>query len=151
MTDIELEINSYKSALLESMSPLYLFPEFTIENATESPELIVPFYDLAIELTQKYSVNERSIDHYITNFTMENSHPKSVKNLDELVNFLELQKSNFKRNDSRFTLGFRSIWFIINENLSIITLEDIASFNKKLKPFYKYYAHPNRLVFGCGV
>ena len=89
MTDIELEINSYKSALLESMSPLYLFPEFTIENATESPELIVPFYDLAIELTQKYSVNERSIDHYITNFTMENSHPKSVKNLDELVNFLE--------------------------------------------------------------
>ena len=82
---------------------------------------------------------------------MENSHPKTVTNIKELIHFLELQKSNFKRNDSRYRLGFRSLWFIINENLSSITLEDIANFNKKLKPFYKYYAHPNRLVFGCGV
>lgn len=151
MTDTVLEINSYKLALLESMSPLYLFPEFTIENATESPELVIPFYNFAIELTQKYMVNERSLDDYINNFTMENSHPKSVTNIDELIHFLESQKNNIKRNDSRFERGFRSIWFILKENLSNITLEDIANFNKKLNPFYKYYKYPNRLVFGCGV
>lgn len=136
-----------KTLLLRPVYQLSLMSEnrdFNIEEATMNNELVIAFYELAIKLTKELSLTNERFEYYKKNFGT-----RSANNKIELVNFLQSQKANIIRNDSRYKMGFRSIYTILNDNLDKLDVDYILSINKQLQPFYSIYKRHELLISGC--
>jgi hypothetical protein len=131
----------YKILLLQPISRLYEIPEFEIGK---NPGILIEtFYMVAVKLTKELSLDENGFRYYKMNFTNE-----KIDNKPELIEFLlrEMEYPSF--NNSRYLLGFRSIWFILRNNLETIDGKYIADINYRLSPFFEAYKNKSMLVPG---
>lgn len=136
-----------KTILLRPVYQLSIMSEnrdFNIEEATTNKELVVTFYNLAIKLTKELSLTDKRFDYYKRNFGAYNTNNKN-----ELVVHLQFQKANITKNDSRYQMGFRSIYTILDDNFDKIDADYILSINKQLQPFYSVYKRHELLIPGC--
>ena len=101
------------------------------------------FYDVAIKLTEELPI-KCHFRYYADNFSAYD-----VRNVGQLIEFFKFNKENVNRDDSRYRMGFRSIWVILDDNLANIDEFYICEINKLLQPFFMLYAHKELLIPGC--
>lgn len=136
-----------KTLLLKPVYQLSIMSDnkhFNIEEATMNNELVMAFYELAINLTKELSLTDERFEYYKKNFGTHSANDEI-----ELVNFLQSQKANIIKNDLRYEMGFRSIYTILNDNINKLDVNYILSINKQLQPFYSVYKRHELLISGC--
>jgi hypothetical protein len=133
--------NLYKLHLLSLISKLYEFPHFEIDNPKMNIELVKSFYDVAIKLTIDLDVTPSQFEYYKLNFGAKN-----ISGEPELTEYLINQRNNISTNDSRYLLGFRSIYFILRENIEKIDCEYFLQIIKMLKPFFVSYKYKELFI-----
>lgn len=128
-----------KIEFFQKLSPLFLSKSYSIEKATEHPEMVNFFYDLATYLTKKLPLRDHTVPFFISNFTAKYSSDITIKTIPELLDYFNTQKQTITRKDIPYSLGFRSIYFILNENFKDIQEEDIEEVNNRLQIFYTHH------------
>jgi len=121
----------------------YSLPHFEIPDATMNKLLVESFYNVAIKLTKDFEFTDSQFTYFKNNFLA-----KTATNKYELIEYLTTEKMKIKRNDSRYCLGFRSVFSVIHDNLEIVNCEYLAEINEMLKPFFSFYKHKELLIFG---
>tara|TARA_Y100000589_G_scaffold330539_1_gene380493 strand:+ start:252 stop:788 length:537 start_codon:yes stop_codon:yes gene_type:complete len=137
----------YKLHLLSLISKLYETSHFEVDNPTMNIELVKSFYNVAIKLTIDLDVTPSQFEYYKLNFGAKNISGKS-----ELTEYLINQRNNISTNGSRYLLGFRSVYFILRENIEKIDCEYFLQIIKMLKPFFVNYKHKELFIpnhFSC--
>lgn len=117
--------------------------DFEVPDATMNKLLVESFYNVAIKLTKDFEFTDSQFEYFKNNFLA-----KGVVNKFELIEYMTIEKIQINRNDSRYYLGFRSIYSVINDNSEIISYEYLAKINKMLEPFFSSYKHKELLTFG---
>lgn len=145
---VELPVPFERYLLLTPISVLYLHPEFVQQKEDIDKEQIQIFYKVAIQLTQQLTLPQDVFPYYRDNFVAYELRD-CITNADELVDYFEWEMKRPRPNDSRYMLGFRSIEFILRENIRQIDGEFICSIHQMLTPFYHHYKYPALLVPGC--
>lgn len=131
---------------LNLISPFSIFcalPDFEVDNPTMDKQLTSAFYNAARKLVfdLKYTEDE-------FNYCKKNYLAYQVTNKSELIDFLIEQRDHLELNDSRYYLGFRSIYFTLRQNINNVDYEYISEINKILTPFYMYYRHKELFIPG---
>lgn len=134
--------------LLQPISRLYTLPEFTVDRATSDSTLIRVFYELAIKLTKELPISPKSFAYYRDNY-IPSSLRDGIHNEAQLIDYLGWEMEKPARNDGRYRMGFRSIYYILDQNIDQIKVAYICEINKKLAPFYKVYRYPALLIPSC--
>lgn len=101
---------------------------------TENKFLVETFYNTVIRLLVDLDMNENQLNYYKKNLVRY----KPIHSRYELVQMLENEKLNFKQNDSRFYLGFRSITYILLEKIDELSHQYIKEIFDMLLPFFEY-------------
>lgn len=134
------EVEWEKRYMLTNICRLYEFQQYEIDNPTMDKKMINIMYDLSIELLLRYDVREHCRMEYIaSNY--------SVRTIDRmaLINALEDERDNPKRHDSRYLMGFRSVFVLISDNLRQIGREELKQILIRLRPFFDSYSHKDLL------
>ena len=139
----ENEFDSGKHHLISNYSSFCSLPDFEVQNPTMNKLLIRSFYDVVIKLTKDFEFTVSQFDYYKKNFLAINA-----RNKLELIEFLIVERENIKPNDSRYYLGFRSIFFVLNNNSEIVNYEYLEGINNMLEPFFSSFKHKELLTFG---
>lgn len=124
---------SFKHYVLFKVGRLYSTPDFTGENPTMDTSLIEPFYDVLIDLINELGIEEKDKSY------IENTLLIKFDDADDLVRLLRVERNYPNRNDSRYRLGFRIVYFLLDNNIE--TLND-AYFDEiffQLIPFFERY------------
>jgi hypothetical protein len=124
------EWGEQKTLFLGNVAGLYAHPRFNVEEPTMNPRLLSTFYDIAIDVTKTLTIREENFSYYKGNYSAHN-----VENKTQLLSFLALQKENPQRHDSRYMMGFRSVYFILWQNIDKIDATYMEHLNAKLAPF----------------
>jgi len=133
-----------KMLLLRPISRLYELPEF--DDDETSKQFTDSFYDVVIKLTRELTINENEFRYFKINLTTEN-----IENKDQLIGWLIRERKCPSRNDSRYLLGFRSIWYILKNNLDKVDGKYISDINSRLRPFFASYRHKTILIPGISL
>lgn len=129
-----------KNYMLANICKLYEIPDFEIENPTMNSTLINIMYDLSIELLLKYTVVPKHRMEYIAkNYSVYTSDRLT------LINELKKMRNNPERHDSRFRMGFRSVFVLISDNIENIDKFELKEILYKLRPFFENYSHRDLL------
>jgi len=137
------ESNFGQHFLISYYANFCILPDFQVPDSTMNKLLVERFYNVAIKLTKDFEFTESQFDYFKNNFRA-----KSVNNKFELIEFLTTEKIQINRNDSRYYLGFRSIYSVINDNSDKMSYEYLAEINEMLEPFFSSYKHKELLIFG---
>jgi hypothetical protein len=133
-----------KTALLLPISRLYELPQFNIEDSTMNEELLKAYFEVAIKLVTEFDLGDDNLFKYhASNFLAF-----SVQNRNELIGYLKREQQNPTENNARYRLGFRSISFIMENNLDKIDTFYISYINSKLQPFFSSFKHTELLING---
>ncbi len=122
---------------LRMIEQLYLHPFFTIDK--ESRILIDCFYDVSVDVTRKWSVNAKLQPYFISNFF------NGLSSREQLVKRFIHEKRMPTRNDSRYMMGFRSLWFVLRENRDKLSADYTAQIISKLEPFFSNFMYKQYL------
>ncbi len=124
------DLKYLKLRLINIFARLGQFPEYSIVNPNQNKTLIDSFYKTMIKLISELFLDDKYFDYFKTNLTRI-----SVENKEQLIGCLKKEMENPQRNDSKFLLGFRSIHFILRENIDKINVSYIDSIYDSLNPF----------------
>jgi len=130
-----------KMRLINKIATVQQVPNFNLDNPTMNPYLIDSFYKTAIKVLQDISIDPKYFGYIKKNFSAY-----SVNNISELIGYLKHEMKEPKRNDSRYYMGLRSIYFVLRQNISAINVDYIDSVNNSLTPFYENYSEPRDLL-----
>lgn len=136
------EFDYGKNQILMNFSNFCGLPHFEIANATMDKLLVRSFYDVIIKLTNDFDYTISQFEYFKNNLLA-----KGVKTKTELVGYLITEREQINQNDSRFYLGFRSIYSVLNNNIENVSYEYLAEINQMLAPFFVSYKH-KELLFG---
>jgi hypothetical protein len=129
-----------KYYMLCNIGRLYEIPDFEIDNPTMNEELINVFYDLSIELLLRYNtLSEDRMRYLARNYSVDTSDRIT------LIEELEKERRSPSRHDSRYLLGFRSIYVILSDNIDGIDKQELIQILAKLKPFFNNFSHKEYL------
>ena len=138
--EIEPTCDLEKYFMLANISRLYSIPEFEMDNPTMDKELINILYDVTNELLLKYSVDsEHRMQYIASNFNV------NTNDRIELISALEEERNNPNRDDSRYRMGFRSVYVLISDNIDKIKKSELKEILEKLKPFFDNYKRKDLL------
>lgn len=137
------KIDFGKNHIISIYSRFCSLPDFQVENPTMNKILVHSFYNVAIKLTKDLDLTDSQFNYYKKNFLAKNVRDKS-----DLIEYLINEKLRINKNDSRYYLGFRSIYFILNQNINIINYKYLSEINKMLTPFFISFKHKELLIFG---
>lgn len=137
------ELSISKSMLLMPISRFYLIPEFEIENSTMDQSLLNAYFEVVFKLIHDFGIKVENFEYHARNFGFP-----TVDNQDNLLIELNKEQKDPSRNDSRYRLGFRSIWVILNDNIDVINPNYIGEINKILTPFFLHYKHKELFIPG---
>lgn len=129
-----------KNYMLTNICRLYEIPEFEIENPTMDKKLINILYDISIELLLKYEVQHDHRMQYIARNYSVNTSDRIT-----LINALKEERNNPNRHDSRYRMGFRSVYVLISDNIDCIQKEELRQILARLNPFFDNYRHKHLL------
>ncbi|TCI93596.1 hypothetical protein [Tenacibaculum sp. M341] len=135
-----------KVELIAPISRFYEIPDFDVENSTMNPDLVIPFYNVVMKLIIDFDFTDGEFEYFKSNLGL-----KEARNKSELIEGVITKKDNITRNDSRYRLGFRSVYYILNNNLEDISYEYVWELNKILKPFFTSYKHKELFVTGLSL
>lgn len=110
------------------------------------PRLAHAFYDTLEELVRQYGFpfNDPAQLRYLKgNFPGFHGITQP-----DFLDFLNKSKTNLQRNASRFQLGMRIIYVILDTHIENITIDELQLINRSLEPFYCLYAHPELFIPG---
>ena len=137
-----------RQLLLHTVHQLATIPKFNTDTATSDPRLVRNFYELAIRLTDELPIKPENFAYYRDNY-VPYSFRDVITNKAQLIDYLDWEMKKPSRNDSRYQMGFRSVYFILNQNIDRIAAAYIIMIHKKLAPFYNIYRYPALLIPGC--
>jgi hypothetical protein len=123
---------------IQSITDLYITTSFNVEDKETQQKMTEAFYNLASYLTKKYPLNADVIPYYISNYTREYSTNIKVGTLVELQQFFEREKEQGVFNKNKLTMGFRSIYFILDKNLRSLSQDEMDKINSSLYVFFDY-------------
>lgn len=132
-----------KLQLISPFSNFCALPNFEFDKPTENEILTIPFYNAAKKITFDLEYTEDEFMYCKKNYSAIN-----VKDKLELIDFLTNQRNNLQRNNSRYSLGFRSFYFALRQNINKIDYDYVAELNKILTPFYTSYKHKELFIPG---
>jgi hypothetical protein len=138
------EIPIEKILLLIPISRLYEIPEF--QSDVTSKKYTDAFYNVVIKVLKEFEIKDEEFNYIRKNLTSE-----EIYNREQLIGWLLREKQNPIPNDSRYRLGFRSVSYILRNNLDKINGLYIAEVNAMLKPFYDTYKYKSLLVPGGNI
>ena len=130
-----------KSRLIRPLASFYCHPNFEVNQIITNEILLESFYKVAIKLTNDFEMSKSQFDYYKKNFGAH-----YVDNRIELTCYLTNQSLYEQRSDARYYLGFRSVYFILYNNLEKINYNYCLEINKLLKPFFDSYKCKDLLV-----
>lgn len=128
-----------KRHMLLNINRLYELPNFSVSNATTNSKLVNLFYCVSIDVILTCNIDSNHIGFVSRNYLLDCDH-KSI-----LAYKLNRLRFNMERNDSRYTLGFRSLSFILHENIENLTVTYIQEKLDQLRPFFSCYSHSELL------
>ena len=141
--ETEKEFDYGKHHMISNYHNFSILPHFEILESTMNKLLVERFYNVAIKLTKDFEFSDSQFEYFKNTFLAKN-----VKNKLDLIEYLTTEREQKNRNDSRYYLGFRSVYFVLNNNLENVNYEYLAEINKILEPFFSSYKHTELLTFG---
>ena len=139
-----LDNKMYKLWLLLPIARLYEMPYFEIEESTMNEKLVDAYFNVLIKLLRKFDFgNQRSIKYHAGNLNVSNA-----ENKDQILGSVLREKKYPTRNDSRYRMGFRSIYILLYDNIDKIDVFYILEINSMLKPFFNAYKNKELLIPG---
>ena len=137
-----------RQLLLYPIYRLATIPEFRIDTTTSGSRLVRVFYELAIKLTDELPIKAENFAYYRDNY-IPYALRDDITDKAQLIDYLDWEMKKPAPDDSRYRLGFRSIYFILDQNIDQIDVMYISTIHKKLALFYNAYRHPALLIPGC--
>ena len=134
--------------LLHTVHQLATIPKFNTDTATSDPRLVRNFYELAIRLTDELPIKPENFAYYRDNY-VPYSFRDVITNKSKLIDYLDWEMKKPAPDNGRYQMGFRSIYFILNQNIDRIDVAYISTIHKKLALFYNLYRYPALLIPGC--
>lgn len=139
----EKEFDYGKYHMISNYYNFSSLPHFEILDSTMNQLLVRRFYNVAIKLTKDFEFTDSQFEYFKNNFLAKNT-----KNKLDLIEYLITEREQNNRNDSRYYLGFRSVYCVLNNNLETISYEYLVEINRILEPFFSSYKHTELLTFG---
>lgn len=145
-----MNVDYAKILLLYPIMQLAQSPDyFDIQRLKDDyPKYKRKFFSCVIDMIDELDIDDENRLNYIAENILG---PIKFSNKRDVTDFLEqeLTKENL---DMRFlSLGFRSIYFLLDDNINQITVEYIRSINKKLYPFFVLFKNKELLLEGYGI
>lgn len=122
--------------MLTNIRRLYEISDFELKNPTMNKQMINILYDLSIELLLRYDLTPNHRIRYVAS-----NYSKNTDNTIDLISALSEERNNPQRHDSRYRMGFRSIFVLISDNINKIHKNELQDILNKLKPFFENYSH----------
>jgi hypothetical protein len=139
-----LDNKMYKLMFLLPIARFYEMPDFEIEESTMNKKLVDAYFNVLIKLLREFDFgNQRSIKYHAGNLNVSNA-----ENKDQILGSVLREKKYPTRNDSRYRMGFRSIYTLLYDNIDKIDAFYIMEINSMLKPFFNAYNHKELLIPG---
>jgi hypothetical protein len=148
LTALKNELIALKRDLLNPINELSQFPcDIDMQGTPETQQILRhSIYDSMLKLLVDYG--DKLSPHNLS-YVASNLHCQS-NNMKELIGELEKKKNDLE-NNSYHSLGFRSIYLILNENITYIKPNYIYNIYSMLRPFFERYRYQNRLTSWLGI
>lgn len=131
--------------LLRMLHNFCSLPDFSLANSTMDKELVFAFYSTAIKIFSDFKMENHFVA--IKRYLMA----EGIKNWCELIPFLHRESVFIIRNDSRYRMGFRSLYLAVSHNKEKINAEYVYEINRLLKPFIDNYKYKELFISGLAL
>ena len=124
--------NSEVSILLHKLELMYLLPNYI--NITSDPAKFKKlFFDAAIKFVTELKFTEEQARYIASNF---DSGLKYIKPEELIEKLREIQQNGDTDSTYYIMLGFRSLWFLLNNNKDNVSLIFVDEVTEILHPFF---------------
>lgn len=129
-----------RNQVLGNIARLSELPHYTIENATMDKDLMRIYFNLSIRLNKELTVLSEHFDYHKGNYQA-----RCVENMDELIGYLKRESTVPDRNDSRYLLGFRGVFTLLDWNRNELSNSYLLDVYDELSPFFEVFEHKQHL------